>query len=93
MGKITLRKTISIIDEKTVFVSMNTKDEIEHCPYCAAEMIRVQDSADFFGFSSRLIYRLIEADKIHFTETESNQIYVCLASTADTLRKNLKECI
>lgn len=91
--KITRKINISVITEKKVLVSSTTVDnETIYCPKCAAEMIPAQISADFFGFSSRVIYRLIEADKIHFLETERNKIYICPVSVAEVLQKTLREC-
>lgn len=91
--KITRKINISVITEKKVLVSSPTVDnETIYCEQCAAEMIPAHISADFFGFSSRVIYRLIEADKVHFLETERNEIYVCPVSVAEVLQKTLREC-
>jgi len=88
--KITRKTNISFFTERKIIASSPpAANEVIYCRDCAAEMIPAQISADFFGFSSRVIYRLIEADKIHFLETEGNEIYICLVSTAEVLRKIL----
>jgi hypothetical protein len=88
--KITRKTNISFVTERKIIASASpAADETIYCPHCAAEMIPAQISAEYFGFSSRVIYRLIEAGKIHFLETESNKIYICPVSTAEVLRKIL----
>lgn len=91
--KITRKVNISVITEKKILVPPPTVDnETIYCPQCAAEMIPAQISVEFFDFSSRVIYRLIEADKIHFLETGRNKIYICPVSVAEVLQKTLGEC-
>lgn len=87
--RITRKKNITVMTERKFIVQKQTANKIVRCEQCRAEMIPAQISADFFGFSSRVIYRLIEADKIHFLETESNEIYICPVSTVEVLRKIL----
>ncbi len=55
------------------------------CERCAGRMISAQMSADFFGFSCRIIFRLIETGAIHFVETARNEIYVCPLSVGKIL--------
>ena len=50
-------------------------------------MISAQLSADSCAVSSREIYRLIESGKIHFAETETNEIYVCPLSVNQILQQ------
>lgn len=76
-----IRKTNVFIKTKRKFIVGNeSPPEFICCEECAEQMIAAQASADFFGVSSRKIYRLIDKDKIHFVETETNKIYVCPVS-------------
>ncbi len=85
--KITRKTNISFITErKTTALSPSVASEVIYCRECAAEMFPAQNSADFFGFSSRVIYRLIEAGRIHFLETESNEVYICSVSATKVLQ-------
>ena len=43
-------------------------------------MIPAQIAGEYFNVSSRTIYRLIEADKIHFVEAEDHNIFICPVS-------------
>jgi hypothetical protein len=74
--KITRRTNVFIKTERRLIVN-RAADEPIYCERCAEQMIRAQTSADVFGVSSRLIYRLIESEKINFVETKTNEIYIC----------------
>ncbi len=88
--KITRKVNISFATERKITASSpSAANEIVHCRDCAVEMIPAQIFAEYFGCSSRLIYRLIEADKIHYLETESNEIYICPVSAAEVLRNDV----
>lgn len=80
-----IKKTSILVKTRRRFViSGLPPNEIIHCEQCAEQMIPAQASADFFGVSSRVIYRLIEQENIHYLETK--EIYVCPASIADALK-------
>ncbi len=83
--KIIRRTNIFIKTKRKFIVSNQTLPEIICCEECVEQMITAQASADFFGVSSRKIYHLIDKEKIHFVETEANQIYVCPASVKKIL--------
>ena len=43
------------------------------------EMLTPEEAARLAGLTSRAIYRLVESDQIHSTETEHGALFVCLA--------------
>jgi len=51
-------------------------------------MIPAQISADYFGVSSRIIYRFIEQQRIHFVENKISEIHICIASAKEALELN-----
>jgi len=75
--RITRRTNILVETKRKIVIQAQPAETPIYCEQCAEPMIPAQMSADIFGFSSRIIYRLIESDKIHFIETENNEIYVC----------------
>jgi len=75
--RITRRTNVFIKTGRKFVVRQQSADELISCGQCAEPMIPAHVTADLFGFSSRMIYRLIESEKIHFVETEANEIYVC----------------
>jgi hypothetical protein len=44
------------------------------------EMITPNEAAKLAGISSRSVYRLVEAESIHFTETHDGLLLICLNS-------------
>ena len=75
--KITRQTNISVITERKFIVRRESANRLVRCEPCDQPMLAAQTAADFFAVSSRILYRLIEANSIHFTETEANEIYVC----------------
>ncbi len=87
-----IKKTNIVVKTARRFVVRRAEtDEPIQCGQCAGQMIRAQAAADFFGVSSRTIYRLIEQTIIHFTETEVNEIYVCPTSIQEALQIQFAE--
>jgi hypothetical protein len=66
--------------EETIILRTAEPSVSAFCPQCAAlvEMTSPQTIADFFGYTEREIFRLVEAGKIHFIET--GRILICLNS-------------
>ena len=83
--RITRKTNILIKTERRFVVKSPTTDEPIICEQCCEPMISAQLSADFFGFSNRVIYRLIETEDIHFVESENNVVYVCPVSIKQIL--------
>lgn len=52
------------------------------CAACAreAKMVTPQEAAAIAGVTERAIYRWLEAGKVHFTETPSGLLLICLDS-------------
>ena len=49
------------------------------CAACGAEtpMVTVDEAAAMSRTSSRAIYRLVEAEQLHFTETSEGRLFIC----------------
>jgi excisionase family DNA binding protein len=52
------------------------------CAACARQvrMVTVDEAAALARASSRTIYRWVEAEKLHFTETPDGRLFICLNS-------------
>jgi hypothetical protein len=86
--KITRKTNVFVKTERKIIVRGGSSKDFVCCADCAEQMLPAQTSADFFGISSREIYRFIESGKIHFVETEANEIYVCPVSVRRVLELN-----
>lgn len=75
--EIETRRRISIVNPAAGIVA--------YCPFCdstAEPLITAEHAAALFGISRRAIYRLIEADTAHSTETANGEVLLCPASLA-----------
>ncbi|HQU84887.1 MAG TPA: hypothetical protein PKY59_17240 [Pyrinomonadaceae bacterium] len=82
-----IRKTDILIETKRRFIiSQPEQDEQFFCPLCAGQMISAEASAVLFEMSRRAIYRTIEKETVHFTETPDGLIMICPESFAEILR-------
>jgi hypothetical protein len=48
-------------------------------------MITADEAAQLSFISSRLIYRLVEADELHYVETPENRLLICMDSLKQLL--------
>lgn len=77
--KIRRKTEISIQQTKRRVVTLPETEEIIACPECEGDevMIAAESAASIFGFSRREVYRMVEAGKVHFLETEAGILFVC----------------
>lgn len=70
------------VEKSERFLIRRRKTFFAKCSECECEvkMLSMEAAAEATGVSQRMIYRLIEADRIHFTETESGNLLVCVDS-------------
>ena len=81
------KREIFIETEQLVFFKDKSKEGSLKCNVCDMETIMLPPAliAELLKISSREIYLLIEADKIHFAETDENQMFICVDSLAKAL--------
>lgn len=78
------RRTEITVETETI-VCLRRRSQaalIAWCPQCAAEvkLVTPEAAALHSGLSLRAIYRRIEADRLHFSETAEGQLFICLNS-------------
>ena len=76
------RTEISIETHRVLVISRLRKSAPAWCFSCRAQvnMVMPDEAAVLAGVSSRTIYRWIEAEKLHFTETPDGLLRICLNS-------------
>ena len=73
-----IKKTHILVKKSKEFAVRQTSSaEQILCRQCGFLILTAQKAADLCAVSTRLIYRLIEAESVHFIETGANEIYVC----------------
>ena len=79
-------KTEVVIEQDEILVVGKDGEPIlGWCDDCHAEvnLSSPETAAKISGITPRTIYRLVEADRLHFNETASGNLQICLISLAD----------
>jgi hypothetical protein len=78
------RRTITVEIDRVVLISQRKSNVVSWCDACAslAQMVSVDEAAALAHVSSRAIYRRVEDDRLHFTETPEGRLFICLNSLA-----------
>ncbi|HSK73721.1 MAG TPA: hypothetical protein VK892_18635 [Pyrinomonadaceae bacterium] len=85
-------KTEVVIEQDEILVvGKNGEPILGWCGDCRAEvnLASPETAAKIFGITPRAIYRLVEADRLHFSETALGNLQICLISLADNFSVNL----
>jgi hypothetical protein len=83
-----MRRTTEIIIEtdEVLLFKKTSAPVVAWCSQCKAEreMFVPEVAAIIAHLSTREIYRLIEANRIHFTESADHALYVCLHQSSSS---------
>lgn len=76
------RTEITIETQRLLMLSRRKLSVVAWCAACDARvtMITADEAASLAGLSPRTIYRRVEAEKVHFSETADGVLLVCLNS-------------
>jgi len=78
------RREVTIETERILFVSRRQSHPIHRCDRCGEEvlMLTVDEAAAWSRSTSRTIFKLVEAGRLHFTETPDGRLLICFNSLA-----------
>ena len=79
-ARVKKKRTEVVVELEEVFVIRRRHPgSIAWCAECGAQvqMLTPDEAAAIAGLSSRLIYRWIEAGRIHFSETGERRLLIC----------------
>jgi excisionase family DNA binding protein len=88
------RRIITVEIDRVVLISKHESRPIVWCAACASrvEMVTVDEAARSARARARTIYRLVEAGRLHFTETPEGRLFICPNSLSrNTLEAETKE--
>lgn len=76
------RTLITVETDRVVLINGSPLSQLVWCAACAAQvrMVTVDQAAALARTSSRMIYRMVENDQLHFTETPEGRLFICLNS-------------
>lgn len=78
--------TITVEIERLLVIS-RSRSLYSLCPACGDEvpLVTVEQAASLARSTWREIYREVETGKLHFIETNSGQLLICLRSVNDSI--------
>ena len=73
------RTEVTIETERVLVVSRRNSSPVLWCERCAREvmMLTVDEAAMMAHATSRVIFRLAEAGRLHFVETQEGRLLIC----------------
>ena len=73
------KRRVKITVENNLLVVRRSSQTLVWCPECPAriQMITPEEAATLTGVSTRTIYRWVEVEHPHFTETSEGRLLVC----------------
>jgi excisionase family DNA binding protein len=80
-------KKTEIVVERDQIIVVRKPGPMQACGSCGAgsPMLTVDEAASIAGVSARAIYRQIEEGRLHFLETDTGGLLICLTSVLDTI--------
>lgn len=74
-----IKRTTEISVEKTrrFVIRQPETDEMIFCSACGEPMLTAEAAAALFKIKCRRVYRIVESNAAHFTETEAGAMFVC----------------
>ena len=83
----TSKKTEIVVERDQIIVVRKQPGPMQACGSCGAgsPMLAVDEAASIAGVSARAIYRQIEEGRLHFLETDTGGLLICLTSVLDTI--------
>lgn len=83
------KRTEVTVETLELFVSGRTNASVEEwCQECPepSRMFSPEQAAVLAGVSQRFLYRMIEAEQVHFKETPGGRILVCPSSLLEAFK-------
>ena len=89
------RTEITIETDRVFVIRRRTGVQTAWCLRCneLVEMTTPDDAAKLGGISSRTVYRCVEAESLHFTETHDGSLLICLNSLHRSIPEVAKHSI
>jgi len=83
----TKRTEITIETDRIVVLSRRKVSVVSWCHECTqmTKMVTVDEAAAIAGVTSRTMYRWVDAEKLHFSETAEGVLIICFNSLQNSI--------
>ncbi|HEX8265437.1 MAG TPA: hypothetical protein VF596_08535 [Pyrinomonadaceae bacterium] len=87
-----IKRTIEIFieTERRSIVCQSERGEQTFCPGCGEMMLTSEQAAAALETNCRTVFRMVESGSIHFSETKTGSVMICLPSLATGLQCEAK---
>lgn len=77
-----LQTKVTIETLRSLRVGATGSERLQRCPQCKSEvpMVTAEEAAALVEITVRKLYRWVEKGSLHFIETPSGQVWICLTS-------------
>lgn len=82
----TRRTVVTVETDRILVIRRRGGPILARCEACArqVEMLAPDEAAVLIRAGARVIYRRMEAGRVHFTETADGRTYICLSSLQES---------
>jgi hypothetical protein len=80
---------MSVVTNRRFIIRQMKNTNKVFCKICGEPMLTAEQTAEFLDIKQRLIFQLIEQEKVHFTEIEPQAVMICLSSMSSVLKQDL----
>lgn len=84
-----IKKTQILVETKRgIVVSQSVSDEQIICEQCGKQMMTAQTASALLGINIRKIYRLIEKENFHFSDSNLEVTHICSSAISRLSQKD-----
>jgi len=84
-----IKKTHILVETKRqIVISQSPPDEQIICEQCGGQMMTAQTASALLGINIRKIYRLIEKENFHFSDSNLEVTHICSSAISRLSQKN-----
>jgi excisionase family DNA binding protein len=86
------RTEITVETKEVIVLRLRTSSVRAWCEPCAEQvkMITVDEAAAVAEVTARTIYRWVETQRVHFTETPDGQLFICFNSLLELTKSGVE---
>jgi hypothetical protein len=76
---------LTVTTNRRYIIRRSASSGSAECEVCGKPMLTAEPSAKFFDISQRYLFQMIETGALHYAETETNEVRICITSLAEFL--------
>jgi hypothetical protein len=82
---------LRVTTERRFIIRQSAPEKQISCTRCGEPMLTTGQAAEMCGISERRIFRIIEAEAVHYSEAGARAVMICITSLAEILGDETQE--